>query len=320
MSVPAGQVSALRVSITRSCDMRCFYCRGPGPAPQPGPAGLRPGEVAALCEVLRDGFGLSRVRLTGGEPLLSPEVLQWVRELSGLGLEVALSTNGQHLGPLAPRLKEAGLGGVNISLDALDGALFRRIGGGELSRTLHGIEAALEAGLAPVKTNTVVLRGWNEGEVLPVARYAFERGAEPRFLELMRIGAARHRHAAWFVGAGRVLKRLAARYELRPLGRQRGRTAMRYEAWEDGRRAGTLGLIAPESAPFCADCGRLRLSAGGELSGCLMLDHGVDLKPCFAGGGRPERGRLEGLIRRALASKPGIHSRRRLSAVVGIGG
>jgi len=251
------------------------------------------------------------VRLTGGEPLLRPDILECVRAAASCGAEVALTTNAQRLAPLAAALRRAGLGRVNVSLDAL---------GGELRRTLDGIDAALAAGLAPVRANMVVLRGLNEGQVLPLAAYSFERGVEPRFLELMALGAARRHHRGWFVPAGEVLGILATRYELRPLGREPGRTAARYEARLGGRTVGTLGIIAPESAPFCSDCRRLRLSADGRLLGCLMQDRGPDLRPHLDGPAGPAPEALAGLVRRALAAKCGIAARRRRGTMASIGG
>jgi len=276
--------------------------------------------VVALCELLRDEFGLSRVRLTGGEPLLRSDVVEWVHALAGRRMEVTLTTNGQRMAPVARRLKEAGLGRVNVSLDTLDEGLFRRMCGGELRHTLAGIEAALNAGLTPVKTNTVVLRGWNEEHVLPIARYAFERGIEPRFLEVMNIGAARRHFASWHVSARQILDILHRCYELHPLGRTEGETARRYEAWRNGRLVGSLGLIAPESTPFCSDCGRLRLSCDGVLFACLMDERGTDLMPCLDRLQGPDGGRLAALVRRALAQKTGPQERRRKSSMAGIGG
>jgi cyclic pyranopterin phosphate synthase len=281
---------------------------------------LTPARAAAVCDVMREEFGLSCIRVTGGEPLVNPDVVEWVRALARVGVRVAMSTNGQRMPALAGALREAGLGRVNFSLDALDAQVFRRMNGGDVGDTLAGIEAARAVGLAPIRTNTVVLRGWNEEEVLPAAEYALERGIEPRFLELMNIGAARRHHAEWFVSADKILARVGRGYELRPAGREAGRTAGRWEAWRGGRRIGTIGIISPESEPFCADCRRLRLSADGQLVGCLMHDRGVDIRPCFDDGGRLDRGRLSECVREAVAAKRGIRAERRRSSVVRIGG
>jgi len=298
--------------------MHCVYCRpgGEGPA-EAHEEGLPPGLVVALCELLRDWFGLRLVRITGGEPLLRPDIVEWVGALSTLGVETAMTTNGQLLAPLAAALREAGLGRVNVSLDTLDEERFARMCGGRLQETLRGIEVARAAGLAPLKTNTVVLRGWNEDGLCDIARYGFERGLEPRFLEVMEIGAARSRHDAWFVSAEEMMDRLSEHYELVPLGRQQGRTARRFEARRGRRVLGVLGIISPESCPFCDDCGRLRLSADGHLFGCFMQDQGV---PCLGVPGTRAGELLEQCVLEALRQKVGIRARHREGAVVEIGG
>jgi len=311
-------VRALRVSITRACDMRCFYCRTGHE--KSGHDALSLPFVARLCEALRRRFGLQLVRLTGGEPLCRPDVVEWVRRLSTLGPEVAMTTNGQRMAHVAAALHDAGLVRVNFSLDTLDEKTFERMSGGRLADTILGIEAALKAGLSPVKCNTVVMRGWNEDELADLAAWCLERGIEPRFLELMNVGVAHRHHARWFVSAEEILRRLSESYELRPLGRSPGCTAARYVAAKGGRPMGTLGIIAPESEPFCEDCARLRLSADGQLFGCFMQDRGIDLAECLSLEGAADEKLLDRLILKALSCKAGIRSLRRRRAVVEIGG
>jgi cyclic pyranopterin phosphate synthase len=315
-------VDTLRVSVTQRCNMSCIYCRdgAEGCAARGAPLSL--GTVLSLCNLLRHRFGLRRVRITGGEPLLRPDILDWVRGMAELGVEVVITTNGQLLRPLAGPLKEAGLSRVNVSLDTLDEEKFRLMCGGELKATLGGIEAALASGLSPVKTNTVVLRGWNDRELPALARYCLERGVEARFLEVMSIGMARAHHPDWFVSAREILQTLQAEMRLRPLGRRQGQTARRFavqgDAVQEHGMAGVIGVISPESAPFCGDCRRLRLSSDGRLFGCLMDDEGVAM-PRLRGNAR-DAAALEDCINTALSRKMGIRGRRRHRSVVEIGG
>jgi len=359
------RVETLRVSLTTQCDLHCSYCR-----PRPGlseigfstrgavgslphddggwePVGesscgslLSVAEVVTVVRLFQEQFGLRKVRLTGGEPLLRPRVVEVVRELSRLGVEVAMTTNGQRLAALAGPLREAGLTRVNVSLDTLDPARFRRLaGGGRLLATLRGLKEARRVGLAPVKTNTVVLRGVNEGEVVRIATYALERGFEPRFLELMSVGAGRRLHPACFVSGGEILDRLSSCFQLAPLDYSGRTPARRFTVRQGGRLLGRLGVIAPETRPFCHGCRRLRLTARGELLGCLMQERGIPLAPWLRGTawgwsmegssssgpatrrrGRGRAGVFVNLVRAALARKPGIRRLRRRTELAAIGG
>ncbi len=339
-------VDALRLSLTTQCDLHCRYCRPPRtcgrpPADETVPKSLLSvAEMVTVVRLLQEHSDLRKVRLTGGEPLLRPEVVEVVRALSALGVEVAITTNGQRLAGLAARLGEAGLSRVNVSLDTLDPERFRQLmGGGSLVKTLLGLEEARRAGLVPIKTNTVVLRGVNEEELTQIATYAFERGFEPRFLELMAVGAARLRHPGWFVPAEEILTRLSSCFSFEPLDYD-GRAPARMFLASRGRRPlGRLGIIAPETMPFCQGCSRLRLTAEGELVGCLMQERGIDLRPWLrlsAGegpSGHWSRGSLQrcgsqedplalfkSLVEKALTRKPGIHRRRRSALLAAIGG
>lgn len=338
------QVDTLRLSLTGRCDLHCRYCRprraaaGGGGSAAEGttgrPSPLSVAETVTVVRLLREHFGLQKVRLTGGEPLGSPRAVEVVEALSGLGVEVAMTTNGQRLAGLAARLRGAGLGRVNVSLDSLNPERFRRLtGGGSLARTLLGLEEARRVGLRPVKTNTVVLRGTNEDELTAIAGYGLERGFEPRFLELMAVGAARRLHRRWFVSAEDILSRLSSHFSLEPLEYDGRSPARMFAVSSGGRVLGRLGIIAPETMPFCRGCGRLRLTAEGELVGCLMQERGVDLRPWLRGGrggaGRPSPAEdphperlplFKSLVEKALGQKPGIRRRRRSALLAEIGG
>ncbi|MFP4028327.1 MAG: GTP 3',8-cyclase MoaA [Candidatus Brocadiia bacterium] len=316
MSKSVPSISTLRVSITRACNMHCLYCREKGNNGAETSNRLGAGGIRAFAEFLQKEFGLKCIRLTGGEPLVRNDIVEWVEALALPGIDLALSTNGQRLGNLANELRQEGLKRVNISLDALDPDLFQQMSGGNLRATFDGIEAARKAGLIPLKTNTVVLRGLNEDQILPIAEYAFERDIEPRFLELMDIGHARLHHVEWFVTAKEILKTLRSRYSLSEIGREAGRTARRYTTPENN----TLGIIAPETRPFCADCTRLRLSAHGFLFGCFMQDTGTDITKCFRSTGILDPDQARQCVRRAFRCKRGIEVQRRHRAVAEIGG
>ena len=286
-------VDCLRVSVTDRCNMRCVYCVPPeGIRRARHHDILRFEEIVTVVRFLRDHYGLRTVRLTGGDPLVRPHIVKLVEMLAQLGIgDLAMTTNGQRLSALARPLREAGVDRVNISLDSLDGSRFARLTrGGQLDRTLAGIEAAKAAGFQPVKINTVVLRGENDSEVCDLVRFAMAGGLEIRFLELMAIGIAAETHGAWYVSSGEVLGRLKNEFRMvavETVNREQARIHIAEDA--QGRTA-RVGFISPESQPFCAACRRLRLTSDGRLLSCLMHSSGPDLRPFLRSGGNPPYG------------------------------
>jgi len=282
---------ALRISVTDRCDLGCRYClplreiKGSDPLAVKGSDPfisqiLSFEEIARFVRTAGAEFGLGKVRLTGGEPLVRRGIAELVAMLAATGAgDLALTTNGQRLAAMAGDLKRAGLRRVNVSLDSLDPETYAAIsGGGDVRAVLAGIDAALAAGLAPVKLNTVVLRGTNDGEVVALARFALERGCTIRFLELMPIGPARAFHAERFVPAAEVRARLAEGFELRELSREPGASSREFLANDGAGRRGTVGFIASETEPFCAGCRRLRLTSTGQVIGCLARGEGVGVR------------------------------------------
>ncbi|MBX7193426.1 MAG: GTP 3',8-cyclase MoaA [Sandaracinaceae bacterium] len=280
----------LRLSITDRCDMACTYCMPPEGEREHG---LRD-ELLSFEEIVRlvrllASHGLRRVRLTGGEPLVRRDVVSLVARLAETGIEdLWLTTNGSRLAALAEPLRAAGLVGVNVSVDSLDPARFARITrGGDLFGVRRGLEAALAAGLS-LRTNTVVLRSENLGELAAIARFAWSIGATPRFIELMPIGEGARLPPSERVGA---VEMRAALGEL-GLGDEAlgdpGRGPARYLSTRGegtgGAPARRVGLITAVSDEFCASCNRMRVTSHGEVRPCLASRRAVSLRELLRGG------------------------------------
>lgn len=318
-----GRGLSLRLSVTDRCQLRCVYCRPAGDAVRRRREELLSfEEITRFVRGLRAGFGLSTVRLTGGEPLLRRELGKLVAMLAGLGLpDLALTTNGQLLAAAAAELKAAGLRRVNVSLDTLDARVYRRLTrGGELAAALAGIEAALRCGLRPVRLNAVMLRGWNDAEAPELARFALEAGCQMRFLELMPLGCAREGFERRFVPSAETRARLEAALALEPLPSAPGRSSRDFRASDRSGRRGVVGLISPRSAPFCAGCARLRLTSTGQLVSCLARGDATDVRALLRSGRPDAEALLAAAAREALAGKrprPVFRTARPMAAVGG---
>lgn len=302
---PHGRrIDHLRVSVTDRCGLRCTYCMPNGEPPHaPREEVLRYEEIAGIVRRLAERFGLSRIRLTGGEPLVRPRLEILVEMLAQIGLEeIALTTNGQTLARSMDALARAGLARVNISLDSLDPGRFREIAGGELDPTLEGIAAADRSGLRPIKINSVIIRG-NEQEIEPLTTWAITRGYEIRFLELMAIGCAPSYHEVMFVPTREVRERLQGRFRMEPVEGEPGAPARLWRIWIDGR-AGSVGFISPETEPFCDACRRLRLTATGKFLGCIMLEDGPDVRAAMRAVGGVDEAAFDEAVRVAVGMKP----------------
>lgn len=278
--LPAREGWTLRLSVTERCNFRCRYClpeRGIASGADRNPLALP--ELAALVRWLAGTLGPLRVKLTGGEALLRRGIAGMVADIAatpGVG-EVSLTTNGALLAGLARPLREAGLARVNVSLDSLDQARFADLSrGGRLSATLAGIDAAREAGLAPLKLNTVLRRSTWKEEVPRLLDYAAERNILPRFIELMAMGSEQEWCEAEFVPATEVLAALGGDAGLLA-GASAAPSRLTTLSWRG--RPLTVGWIAPRSHPFCGTCRRLRLDAGGRLHRCLMDEKALALAP-----------------------------------------
>jgi GTP 3',8-cyclase len=278
----------LRISVTDRCNFRCGYCMpkelfGPGYKFLPQPSLLSFEEITRLARVFVE-LGVRKLRLTGGEPLLRRDLHKLVAQLASLRtpegdlLDLTLTTNGSLLGRQAQALKDAGLQRLTISLDALDDAVFRRMNDVDfpVADVLAGIDAAHAVGLGPIKVNMVVQRGVNEHEVEAMAAHFRGSGVALRFIEFMDVGSSNGWRLDQVVPSHELLRRLQARWPLRPLPASSvGETAQRW-AYADG--AGEVGFISSVSQAFCGDCNRARLSTDGRLYTCLFAHQGLPLR------------------------------------------
>ena len=268
-------VTYLRVSVTDRCNLRCFYClpRGGNPCER-----LDPLRLAEIVEVVRCGgeLGIVKIRITGGEPLVRPGVVDLIREVHALPgiVDLALSTNGTLLAEHAADLRAAGLTRVNVSLDSLRPAVFHAISGRrDLDRVVAGISAARDVGLSPIKLNVVVMRGVNDGELPAILDFASQHAAQARFIEYMPLGLGQ-RWESSYVPRNEILDRIRPYLADDAPRRRPGDTAAYYPL----RTSGDVGVISPVSCRFCDLCNRLRLTADGYLQPCLTSEGRVDLR------------------------------------------
>ncbi len=275
----------LRISLTDRCNLRCVYCMpAEGIDFRPPDELLRDEELLLLVRIAAE-LGVRKVRLTGGEPTVRPGLVELVQSISTIpGIEdIAMTTNGLLLEYLAAPLAHAGLRRTNVSLDTLDPEKYRRITrGGRVDKVVAGIAAAERAGLAPIKLNAVVVRGFNDADVVPLAALTRERPWEVRFIEMMPFGSVGDFAEAGIVKTEETMARIEA--ALGPLTPEDVSGEDPARTYRLPGAAGGLGFISPVSQPFCAKCGRLRLTADGRLRLCLLRDDEEDLlSPLRAG-------------------------------------
>ena len=306
---PFGRlVGDLRISVTDRCNFRCQYCM-----PAEGMTWLPRSEILSFEEIERfaqvcvERFGFESIRLTGGEPLVRAHLPRLVERLAGLGVDVALTTNGATLRLHAKPLASAGLSRINISLDSLQRDRFLELTRrDELDRVLDGIDAAIDAGLAPVKINTVMMRGINDDEVVDFARYGRERGVEVRFIEFMPLEAGDVWNADVVVPADEILAAISAEYPTEAVVRA-NEPAERYRYLDGG---GHVGVIASVTKPFCGNCDRVRLTAEGQFRTCLFALDEFDMRSILRSGatGAELDDRLATAVRDAVGTKWAGHS------------
>ncbi|MGB4876891.1 MAG: GTP 3',8-cyclase MoaA [Candidatus Competibacter sp.] len=302
------RIDYVRFSVTDRCDFRCVYCMSEQMKFLPRAQILTLEELTVLGQAFVE-LGVRKIRITGGEPLVRHNVLWLFQQLGRLrerGLaELVLTTNGSQLERLAADLKAAGVARLNISLDSLDPARFRRITrSGELETVLQGIRAAQAAGFQRIKLNAVILKHRNHDEVVDLVRFALDSGLDISFIEEMPLGEiGDHDRAEAYYSSDAIRADLAQVFELIPTTETTGGPARYYRIPDTHSR---IGFISPHSHNFCGDCNRVRVSAEGRLLLCLGQEHSVDLKhPLRAYPGNRER--LKQAIIDAMTFKPRGH-------------
>lgn len=297
-------IDYLRLSVTDRCDLRCTYCIPKGFKGFEEPKHwLSFDEIERLLSVFAR-LGASRIRLTGGEPLLRrnlPELAGRIARLPGIR-DLSLSTNATRLGRHAQALKAAGVSRINVSLDSLDRSCMEKITGRDsLEQILDGIMAGKAAGFEPIKINMVAMRGVNDHEIDAMAAFCIEHGFILRLIETMPMGATGR--DAGFLDLGPIRARLTRKFGLRPQAAELGGGPARYLATEDGRA--NVGFITPMSQHFCATCNRVRLAVDGTLYLCLGQEEKFEFRPLLRGGASDAE--LEAAIRTAIELKPQQH-------------
>jgi len=299
-------IQYLRVSVTDRCNLRCVYCMPEsGVCPLAHQDVLRYEEIVRIVRVAVE-LGLVHIRLTGGEPLVRRGIVGLVEQLARIpGLDdLSMTTNGTLLERYAAPLAQAGLRRVNISLDTLQPERFRRLTRrGRLEDVLQGRQAALAAGLRPVKTNTVVVRGLNDDEVVDMARLTLQADWHVRFIEVMPLGEGTHWSGDGVVPTAEIRAQVEA--ILGPLTAVKGEGAGPARYYRLPEAAGTLGFISPVSEHFCQACNRLRLTSDGRLLPCLLSNLAIDLRTPLRAGADDEA--LGELFHQAIVAKPRGH-------------
>lgn len=297
-------IQYLRISLTDRCNLRCVYCM-----PEHGVPYEDADQVLSTAEILRlvhllSAHGLSKVRITGGEPLVrGDEAVELIEHISRIPpiADIGLTTNGVLLTRYASRLRAAGLGRINISVDTLRPDRFVKIARfDKFEEVQAGLASAVDAGFAPIKLNMVVMRDVNDDEVCDLAELTRDHPFHVRYLEYMPIGqVTRWEWRSKFVGNDEVIERLGERYELEPIAMPCSSTARRYRV---PGYAGFVEVISPISHRFCEGCNRLRLTANGCLAPCLSDNYEYDLRPVLRAGASDDE--LLACVREAVAHKP----------------
>ncbi|MBI5779031.1 MAG: GTP 3',8-cyclase MoaA [Planctomycetes bacterium] len=324
------RINYLRISVTDRCNFRCRYCRPaePHPALRDAYGGaedvslLRQDELLSYEEIMQVvraaiKLGVTKFRITGGEPLTRPGIIGFLQTMAGTpGVEwLSLTTNGFFVKQYAHQLGKIGLNGINISVNSLKDDTFSRLTGvAGLGRVWEGIEALLQSGQENIKLNTVLMRGFNDDEALDFACLTINRPIVIRFIEYMPCGNWQGSGFDQTIPAEDLIDRISAIGRLIPVNKQMGNGPARYYQLLGAR--GLIGFITPVSQPFCERCNRLRLTADGHLKPCLLSTESVDLKPVLRHG----EGNLNEAFSEATSFKPRVHQEEQLNVMSRIGG
>lgn len=293
-------INYMRISITDRCNLRCTYCM-----PEDGIENIGHDQILSFESIERIvkasvALGIKKFRITGGEPLARKGVVELIGKLSKIdGVEeLTMTTNGIMLGKYANDLKKAGLSRVNVSLDTLNHTKYSKITrGGDLDEVFNGINAAMRAGLTPMKLNVVAMKGFNDGEIIDFLQLTYQYPYEIRFIELMPIGQAEASQEYELMTVEEIKKKLPA---LRPIEGSHGVA----ETFKYPGAIGTIGLISPMSRHFCNECNKIRLTADGKLKPCLHSNEEIDLNAALAQGDDEV---LQELIKNAILGKDEKH-------------
>ena len=316
------KIDHLRLSLTDHCNLACRYCIPDGPRPVGSASrGIDPDFAFQTVRWLALKHGIRHVRLTGGEPLLYPDLIPLIKRLSALQTlhEVTLTTNAQALACKADAMHAAGLCRINVSLDTLRPERFAHMTrGGRLIHTLSGVDRAVAVGLTPVKINVVAQRGFNDDELCDLAEWGLSRGCVVRFLEVMPIGPLAHVAEQHLVPAAEILERLAGRFELKAVPQSLGQPATDYAARRPGLR-GVIGIIAPTTRPFCSRCRRLRITSDGSVVACVHDAQRLNLSRWWDGHVLDTQG-VDTTVRAAAAGKPRVGPQNQSVNMISLGG
>ncbi|MCS7137322.1 MAG: GTP 3',8-cyclase MoaA [Candidatus Caldarchaeum sp.] len=292
----------LRLSVTDRCNFRCDFCMPLHPVWMPHSEILTYEEIARVVKILVS-MGVSKIRLSGGEPLMRRDIergVKMIREVPGVE-SISITTNGYFLAEKAEALKRAGLDSVTVSLHSLKPERFEEIVGRKdvFSKVLAGLEKARDVGLQPVKINCVVTKGCNDDEILDFVELGRQSGMVIRFIEYMPFDGRHMWSTEKLVSGKEIIARIEERYRLERLPREAGSTSVAYR-FADGSK-GMVNVITSMTEPFCGDCDRIRLSADGKIVPCLFSRDEYDVKKLLRGGGSDEE--IADFIRRAFAKK-----------------
>ncbi|WP_321367444.1 GTP 3',8-cyclase MoaA [uncultured Desulfuromusa sp.] len=304
------KINYLRLSITDRCNMRCVYCMPADGVEKVGHAEILTYEQFLLIAEAAVSLGIEKIRVTGGEPLVRAGVLPFLEQLAKIsGLkQLVLTTNGVLLSEMAQELKDVGVQRLNISLDSLQPEMFSQLTRRDLlPKVLAGIAAAEKAKL-PYKINMVVMRGFNDNEILDFAKLTREHDCTVRFIEYMPTMKDENWRSL-VVSSQEILQRLNEHYSLHSV--DRGALAGPAEEFAIAGAQGCIGVIAPLSGHFCRDCNRIRITASGMVRACLFSDHEFDLKPLLATENIAD---IAGTLKHLVLGKPACHSLNSLSA------
>ena len=300
-------ITYVRLSVTDRCDLRCIYCMAEDMTFLPRSEVLSIEELVLLSKTLCE-LGVTKLRITGGEPLIRGGIIELMQQLGQISQlqELCLTTNGTHLAQHAQALKDAGVDRINISLDSLNPERFRELTRfGDIAQVFSGIKAAQHAGFARIKLNCVALKHYNAHEASELVRFALNEGLDISFIEEMPLGRINsHGRAAEFISSAELRSQIGKSLALYPIQANSGGPARYWQAEGFGSR---IGFISPHSENFCSSCNRVRVTATGKLILCLGQDNSADLRAAMRNNAAPELALREALLK-AIVHKPEKHN------------